>query len=248
MKEKDERYFRIDMAGHIIAVHSHYNKVYEMCKRFYSDSVSEADIFIETTEEEILKEKLQADEKYSSLNYDYFETLLVYRKISEELLSFDTFLMHGAVVALGENAFMFTAKSGTGKTTHVKKWLENKSECYIVNGDKPLIKITDKQAIACGSPWSGKEHLYTNTMVPLKAIIIMERSEENHIENISFGDAFTFLLMQTHRPCDGIKMIKTLKLLKQLNGRVSFYRFYFNNLKDDAFDVSFKALTHLQME
>lgn len=247
MKEKDEKRFRIDMAGHIIAIHSRYNKVYEMCKRFYSNSISEPDIFIDTTEEEIVQERLQADKKHFSLNDDYFETLIVYRKISEEMLSFDTFLMHGAVVAFGQDAFMFTAESGTGKTTHVKKWLENKRECYIVNGDKPLIKITDTQAIACGSPWAGKEHLYTNTMVPLKAIILMERSEENHIEKISFGDAFTFLLMQTHRPCDGIKMIKTLELLMQLNDKVSFFRFYFNNLKEDVFDVSFTTLTHLQV-
>lgn len=244
MKEKKERSFRIDMAGRIIEIHSLYPKVYEMCKRFYSESVLEPDIQIDIIEDEIVEEQLQAGEHYFSLNSDYFETLVIYRKISENMLHFNTFLMHGAVVAFGKEAFLFTAESGTGKTTHVKKWLENKNDCYIVNGDKPLIKITDSQAIACGTPWSGKEHLYTNCMVPLKAIVLMERSEDNFIENISFGDAFTFLLKQTHRPNDTKLMIKTLELLKQLNGKVSFYKYHFNNLKEDAFDVSFNALVH----
>ena len=82
-------------------------------------------------------------------------------------------------------------------------------------------------------------------MVPLKAIILMERGDNNNIEEIPFGMAFPFLLQQTYRPSDGEKIQKTLKLLVQLKGKVRFYRFIFNNLKEDAFDVAYHAVTEI---
>ena len=152
--------------------------------------------------------------------------------------------MHGAVIALDDQtSFMFTAKSGTGKTTHIRKWLENAPGAFVVNGDKPLIKIADTEAIAYGTPWCGKEHLNTNIGVPLRAIVLMERSEDNAIEEITFSQAFPTLLQQTYRPADADKMRKTLSLLSALNGKMKFYRFRFNNLKPDAFRVSYEALT-----
>ena len=71
----------------------------------------------------------------------------------------------------------------------------------------------------------------------------MERGERNVIKEITFGQAFTFLLQQSYRPADAAKMRKTLSLLSRLNGRVRFFRLSFDNLKDDAFSVSYEALT-----
>ena len=87
-----------------------------------------------------------------------------------------------------------------------------------------------------------KENKYTNTMVPIKAIVCMERSEENHITEITFAQAFPFLLQQSYRPGDKDKMRKTLRLLQSLNGKVKFYRFKCNNFKDDCFEVAYNAL------
>ena len=181
---------------------------------------------------------------FTQSSLEQIETYALQRKVAESLISFSTFLMHGAVIAVDkQNSFMFTAKSGTGKTTHIRKWLENDPEAFVVNGDKPLIKVTDSEAIAYGTPWCGKEHLNTNIGVPLRAIVLMERSEDNEIEEISFSQAFPTLLQQTYRPADADKMRKTLSLLSALNGKMKFYRFRFNNLKPDAFRVSYEALT-----
>lgn len=151
--------------------------------------------------------------------------------------------MHGAIIVLNGCAFFFAAPSGTGKSTHILRWLERCPDAFVVNGDKPFIKFNDDGTVlACGSPWAGKENLYTNTMVPLKSIILMERAEDNHIERISFAEAFPKLLQQTYRPEDPDKMRKTLKLMQRLNPAVSFWRFKFNNMKDDCFEVAYNAL------
>ncbi len=96
--------------------------------------------------------------------------------------------------------------------------------------------------MACGSPWGGKENYYINTMVPLKSIILMERAEDNCIEQISFAEAFPALLSQVFHPDDEDKTRKTLRLMQRLHPSVSFWRFRFNNYKDDCFDVAYNAL------
>lgn len=126
----------------------------------------------------------------------YLETLAVYRKFAENLLAYDTVLFHGSVVAVDGIGYLFTAKSGTGKSTHTRLWREYFGErAVMVNDDKPLLQVTENGVIVYGTPWDGKHHLSNNISVPLKAICILTRAEENHIEsNFKFNgisDAFT---------------------------------------------------------
>lgn len=240
-QKKEEQHFRISIAGRCIGIDSLYAEVYRLCSDYLCDN--EPEIQISISDEDIAYErKVDADEKETFKN-SYLETLSVYRKISEALLDYDTFLMHGAVIAQRQNAYMFTAKSGTGKTTHIEKWLQNLDDAYIVNGDKPLIIVAEKDAIACGTPWCGKENLATNCMVPLRAIIFMERGDKNIMQEISSVEAFPFFLQQTYQPDDGEKMKKTLKLISKMMERVKFYRYIFDNMQEDAFDVSYSTLT-----
>ena len=180
---------------------------------------------------------------FVNLNNDYYlEAAAIYRRIAEKALNYNTFLMHGAVLAIDDAAFMFTAPSGTGKTTHILQWIEKVKNSYILNGDKPLIRITNHEAIACGTPWCGNEKLGKNAMTPLKAIVLMERDEENSIQSISFPKAYPYLLGQTYIPEEPDMAKQALNLLAQLYGKVSFYRFNFNNFKDDCFDVAYHVL------
>ena len=165
-------------------------------------------------------------------------------KISEELIDYGIFLLHGVAIYNDERGIIFTAKSGTGKTTHALKWLENCPDAYIINGDKPFIKISSNEdiPIVCGSPWAGKEGLGRNSRAPLTTIVLMERAENNSIRKISFSEAFLFLYQQVYRSNDEKKMRKTLKLLQSLQKTVSFYSFSFNNMKDDCFQVAYDAV------
>lgn len=239
-QEKEEQHFRISVAGHCIGIDSLYAEVYRLCAGYLCDCEPEIQIRIST--EDIVREREEAADEKNIYKNSYLETLSVYRKISEALLDYDTFLMHGAVVAKGQDAYMFTAKSGTGKTTHIRKWLENLEDAYVVNGDKPLIHVTEQEAIACGTPWCGKENLATNCMLPLRAIVFMERGDKNEMKEMSFSEAFPFFLQQTYHPDDGEKMKKTLKLIYRTMGKVKFYRYIFDNMQKDAFDVSYGTL------
>ena len=97
-----------------------------------------------------------------------------------------------------------------------------------MSGDKPLIKIEENEVLACGTPWSGKEGLNTNIMVPLRAVFLLERADEGEkssIKEVSLGEAFPFVLQQVYRPVEPELMRKTILLLKIMAGRVKFYKF-----------------------
>ena len=239
-KREVERSFCVSIAGHSVGVHTRYSDLYAQCRNYLCDG--EPEIQVNADESDMARERDEAEKDQTPQGNGNLENLAIHRKIGEAMLDWDTFLMHGAVVAVGQSAYMFTAASGTGKSTHVQKWLENAPGAYVVNGDKPLIQMTDAGAVACGTPWCGKEKMGASVMVPLKAIALMERGENNTIREISFGEAFSFLLQQTYRPTDPEKMKKTLALLSRMNGRVRFYRFIFNNLKDDCFGVAYGAM------
>ena len=228
--------FQIALADKTIEIHSLYQKVYNYCRNYVisKHDQSTSDIIIVVTKQELECEKRirrknnQIEDSSSLPSMDYLEVLFVYRKIALAMLSFNTFLMHGAVVSTKGIGYMFTAPSGVGKTTRTHLWIQNIPDSIVVNGDKPLIKVTDESVFAYGTPWCGKEGWNNKVSAPLKAIYLIERAdsdEDNMIERISFADAFYSLLMQTYRPNDRNALNKTLKLLKAMDGKVRFYRF-----------------------
>ena len=165
--------------------------------REYASYEDTAAYSVEVSEDEILAENID-DAKGAAL--PYLETLAIYRKIAHLLASESCMLMHAAVIEYEGKAYAFTAKSGTGKTTHISLWEKVYGDkVTIVNGDKPLIRRREKDGktefIAYGTPWSGKEGKNTNTGAPLAGICILERSPENYIR--SAGDeAVPFLIGQ----------------------------------------------------
>ena len=153
---------------------------------------------------------------------DYLESLAIYRKIAEHMPSYDTFLFHGSCIAVDGQGYLFTAKSGTGKSTHTGLWKKLLGERVVyVNDDKPLIKVNpDGDLTVYGTPWAGKHNLSCNISVPLKAICILERNAENTIVEITKSEAYPMLLQQVYRPADQDAMRKTLSLIDRMQVRL----------------------------
>lgn len=252
----DKNQFTVKIADLTAEIHTIYPSTYYVCEGYLSDDnpVVKVNVTQEDIQQEIKKEqsfffvykgigKNSHDGIISKeINESSLQDVIVHRKMAEAYADYGTVFMHGAVIAVNEKAFMFTAPSGTGKTTHIKQWLKNLANAYVVNGDKPFIKIVDDGAIAFGTPWCGNENMGTNTKVPLKAIILMERSRENRMEEISFGEAYPFLLQQTYLPHDAGKARKVLQVLLNLSSKVKIYKFYFDNYADDCFEVAYSRL------
>ena len=162
---------------------------------------------------------------------EYMETGSVFYR---SLISHAGILLHSSAVVLDGKAYLFSAPSGTGKSTHTRLWLQEFPGAEILNDDKPAIRVLDDGIYVYGTPWSGKTDQSLNRKVPLQGIAFLERSEKNSIGKISDMRALASLLNQTIRPGDRTSADKLLDLLSVLIQRVPMYRFCCNMEKDAA--------------
>ena len=178
----------------------------------------------------------------------YLETLAVYRKIADHILSCDTLLFHGSVIAVDGEGYLFTAKSGTGKSTHTRLWREYFGErAVMVNDDKPLLHITDSGVTAYGTPWDGKHRLSTNTAVPLKGICILTRDTTNHIEQAEPHATYPMIVQQTNRSLSADGMKQTLSLIDRMLNVMPVYRLGCN-MDIEAARVAYEGMNRLKKQ
>ena len=178
----------------------------------------------------------------------YLETLAVYRKIADCLLSCDTLLFHGSVIAVDGEGYLFTAKSGTGKSTHTRLWREYFGErAVMVNDDKPLLHITDSGVTAYGTPWDGKHRLSTNIAVPLKGICILTRNAKNHIEPVEPHAVYPLIVQQTNRSLSADGMKHTLSLIDRMLHVVPVYRLCCN-MDIEVARVAYEGMNRLKKQ
>lgn len=221
----------------ICAIHEHAR---EFCKNYLTDV--EPDFSVSIAPEDIAFERAKSEREdevegipLREFEDDYLETLAIYRKIVEIMVDHGAFLFHGSAVAVDGEGYLFTAKSGTGKSTHTRRWRKYFGKrCITVNDDKPLLLVKDDVVLICGTPWDGKHRLSANVMVPMKGLIWLERGETNEITPISVSEALPMLLQQTYRPANPMTLMKTLQLLEKMSKIVGLYRLYCNMHLDSA--------------
>ncbi|MBQ8979037.1 MAG: hypothetical protein IJ080_04645 [Oscillospiraceae bacterium] len=206
-------------ADKLIRIRSIYPDVHALCRSYAAQGIPVTDVV--TTEEDIDYEMRHM----ADMSRGYAETLAVYRQISEYLVSFDTFLFHGSALAVDGECYIFTAPSGTGKSTHARLWRELLGDKVImVNDDKPLIRVTKERSFAYGTPYDGKHRLSTDICMPIRAICHITRSEDNFITPLSPKQMLPTLLSQCYHPRNAAGMAKTLDLLGCLSANTAFYR------------------------
>lgn len=203
----------VKLAGHVLAIENQYDYLPGVCRDYLTEEAAEA--VLSVTDEEIASE----NQNGGSWAPAYLESLAVYRKICERLLDDDILLFHCSALAVDGKAYLFTAPSGTGKSTHAQLWRERfKDRVVMINDDKPLLKIRQEEIRVYGTPYGGKGNLQTNTSAPVAGIVILHQAAENRICRISGKEAYPALLNQTYRRKDPAAMLRTLDLVKRLAG------------------------------
>ncbi len=209
---------KIKVAGFVFEIKNKFPYMEQFMTDYLTDDVPDETIDITMDELETLKAKYPA----SPLHYiEYLET---YRVICDYIVAHDGALMHGAVIEYEGNAYMFTATSGTGKTTHIKLWKElYKDNVRILNGDKPLIRYINGSFVAYGTPWCGKEHYNVNASAPLKGIVLLTRGEENEVEQLDSKVFNKALFRQIYMPKSPMLIIKVAEFADKLFSGVPLY-------------------------
>ncbi len=193
------------------------------------------------------KEKISLVENSpSAITPANVEFSVICRKLSEELILRGSLLFHGSAIGYGGGGYIFTAPSGTGKSTHTRLWRELLgNEAIMINDDKPYLKLDCDKISVCGSPWNGKHRLDNNITLPLKGIAIISRDPQNSISRLNgnkLEKAFFTLLSQAYRPSSAEKMRATLEFIKRLTKEIPIYSLKCN-MDISAAKCSFERMT-----
>ena len=156
------------------------------------------------------------------------EDALVLTKISRTVLSgYNGFFFHSSCLELDGEGYLFTALSGTGKSTHTANWRKYFGDrVTMINDDKPLIrKIHDKYYV-CSTPWMGKSNIGCNMKSPIKAVYVLKRGEENSASVTTPAKQIRQLMEATLLPNSKETMVKLLTLFDDLFLRVKLIELY----------------------
>ena len=216
--------FRIKIANIVLEVNAFYEFTKEYCKDFLNDE--EPNYVITLTKEDLINE---SNENKDGKVYVSEEISALYRKIADIFVDENVLVVHGSSFKVGNNAFIVTAHSGVGKSTHVnllKEYLGKDFE--YINDDKPLLEVKDDLTLY-SSPWNGKERRGNNTSAPLRSVIFLNRGLTNTYKKLTnSGDIYFRLLSQIYLPRDKSKREKALKLIDMLLKKLNFYEINVN--------------------
>lgn len=230
--------FTFGIAGFNIGVRCRHDYLVRQCRDYMTDG-GEVLMTVSATDEAI-------EEEYKltpQMTRGYIESICVYREIAEKLPKHGAAVFHGAAISYGDKAYLFTAPSGTGKSTHIRLWKQYLGDGVdIVNGDKPVLKVSDDGVLVCSTPWAGKENWHKNRIVPLGGLCILKRGKVNRIKKVEPAEVLDVLLGQMYMPKDGESAVLSLEILDTLCQRVPVYVLECD-ISEDAVKASFSAMT-----
>ena len=205
-------------------------------EKYRSDFAGKAAITVpHTTDVSALKANNPA------LTEDDFEIITTAESFYNSLIPHGGFMLHASAVVLDNRAYLFSAPSGTGKSTHTAQWLKLFPTARILNDDKPAILLSESIS-ACGTPWSGKSDLNINLNIPLQGICVLERAEKNFIHPMPPDEAVFALLNQTIRPTDESRMSALLKHIDRVVNEIGIFRMGCN-ISLEAAQIAFNAMS-----
>ncbi len=164
---------------------------------------------------------------------------------SRELLNYNGSYLHASAVLLEGKAYLFSAPSGTGKSTHTEKWCRLFGATYL-NDDKPALRLVNDRWMAYGTPWSGKHDLSLPVGAPVAGIAFVKRGDENSIRRLSPAEALPrFMSQSIWRLWTEKYMDKQLELAGKVVSQIPVWELTCRN-DDEAAVVSHRAMTRKQ--
>ena len=110
-----------------------------------------------------------------------------------------TALFHAAVIRNKDRGYLFLGKSGTGKSTHARLWLQYNEGSTLLNDDNPVVRLFKSEdgkisAKVYGSPWSGKTPCYRNEVVDVGGFVLLSQAPFNKISRLKGVAAYAALV------------------------------------------------------
>ena len=221
----------IKIANIVIGIRIFNESTKRYCASFLTDE--KPDYTITMTEEDLKSERTNSSDGKVYVNE---EISALYRKIADLLVEQGIIVFHSSSFCVGGYAFLITARSGVGKSTHAKLLSEYLGDKFkYINDDKPLLEVKEDNVEVFSAPWNGKERRGNNIHAPLKAIIFLNRGLNNTYRKIeNKEEIYIKLLSQVYLPKEKSKREKALKVVDTLLKQINFYEINVNKEIESA--------------
>ena len=182
--------FNLKIAGQVGSVECRFDSTPYYLARYATQDPADFSVAIGSADLERERqfrdaEALEEGMKPRAVTEPFLERLAIQRKFAEELMDRSVLMVHGSAVAVDGVGYIFTARCGTGKSTHTRLWRQVLGDrAFMINDDKPFIRLDRETVFVCGAPWSGKHGLDANAEVPLGGICLLERGVKNEIRPV----------------------------------------------------------------
>ncbi len=212
--------FNIKVVNKILGITAFKETTKRYCVGFLTEEKPDYEIVL--TEEDLKNESSNSNNGQVYVNE---EISALYRKIADLLVEDSIVVFHSSAISVDGYAFLITARSGVGKSTHAKNLSDYIGDSFkYINDDKPLLEVNDNDVTVYSSPWNGKERRGSDISAPLKAILFLNRGETNTYRKIdNKEETYIKMLSQIYLPKEKAKREKALKVADTLLKNVNFY-------------------------
>lgn len=135
-------------------------------------------------------------------------------------LHFGVLFFHAAQISLHGKGILFTAPSGTGKTTQARLWEKYRGADLVCN-DRVLVRCLNGVWQTFGYPLDGSEPVCSNQVNPLGAVILLRQGPVNQVSQPNPSHTLRFLMGQMVMDCWSgpareTHLLRLMSLLEQI--------------------------------
>lgn len=143
--------------------------------------------------------------------------------LERRMIACDAMVLHCAYMRYKDEAILFSAPSGTGKTTQATLWEKHRGS-RVINGDKALLQEMDGRWTARGWPVCGSSGVCHNEDTPIRAIVMLSQGKTDTIRRLSPFQAFTQIYSQiTINSWNRDAQQKAMDMIERLAAQVPVY-------------------------
>ena len=144
--------------------------------------------------------------------------------LERQMIRRQSLILHCAYIVYQGHTILFSAPSGTGKSTQAALWGRYRGS-RTVNGDRALLRKIDGIWNACGWPVCGSSEICQKGDFPIHAIVMLRQGKENHVERLTGMQAFSQIYSQiTMNQWNREFVMKAMELLDDLVKQIPIWQ------------------------
>lgn len=189
----------------------------------YRDYAQYYDVMASLGEKESIIYYLDANEIAERFRSGY--DVASFFSLEHVLLRHGALFLHSSHLNIGGKALLFSAPSGTGKSTQADLW-EKYACAEIINGDKTVLRKKDGIWNAYGCPMCGTSGIHKQGNEPIHAIVMLEQGKDNSVRRLTAGEAFSRMYPEVTVPRWNRELVlRAMELLDDVMANVPVYLF-----------------------